>query len=256
LVISLPGIGWHDVEDARPPHLDALFRRSSIANLSTRAPTLRTDLGAGYATLGAGDKAVGTTSLDGGAALEVGEPFDDGTAREAFRRRTGEVVRSGIVHLGIESIRAANEASLWEAEVGALGDALAAAGFDRAVVANADIDPAEPISSTPLSRWHREAAAGVMGSGGVVPDGRVDDGLLERDPAAPWGLRTSRPAVLDAFDRVWSDRSVVLVEASDLARADMYASVQTEDERDATRAAALARADELVGELLTRTATG
>jgi hypothetical protein len=57
---------------------------------------------------------------------------------------------------------------------------------------------------------------------------------------------------VEAFDRAWSDRSAVLVEASDLARADMYATVQTEEQADATRAAALQDAAELVGALLRR----
>jgi hypothetical protein len=58
--------------------------------------------------------------------------------------------------------------------------------------------------------------------------------------------------VVDAFERVWVDRSVVLVEASDLVRADEYASRQSPAERTATVDNALASTDRLVGALLER----
>jgi len=252
LIVSLPGVGWTDIDDGETPNLDALFRRSAIANLSTRAPTLRTDLAAGYATLGSGDKAIGASSPVGGEAFGVNEPFGDGTAAEAFVRRTGRRADRGIVHLGIPAVTAANAASLWEADLGTLGAALARDGFSRAVIANADIDPDELLEPALESTWHREAALALMEPGGTLPGGRVDDSLLEAAPEAPFGTRLDRSRVLQAFDTAWSDRAVVLVEGSDLARADAYAPAQNSSQRIASRARALEHTDELVGALLER----
>ncbi|MGZ8735015.1 MAG: hypothetical protein ACXW1M_07490 [Acidimicrobiia bacterium] len=250
LILSLPGVGWSDLDDDQTPNLDALFRRSAIANLSTRAPTLPTDLAAGYATLGAGDKAVGASSPADGEAFGVDEQFSGGSADDAFTRRTGRAAGRGIVHLGIAAITTANRNSLWDAGLGALGDALARDGYSRAVVANADIDPAELLEPTLGSPRHREAALALVEPGGTLPAGRVDETLLQPAADSPFGTRLDPDRVLQAFDDVWSDRSVVLVEASDLARADAYAATQNASQRADSRARALRDTDELVGSLL------
>lgn len=250
LVISLPGVGWRDIDAARMPNLAGLFRVSALANLSTRAPTLRTDLTGGYTTFGSGDKAVGPRTLDSGEGLGVEEAFGVGTAGESFRRRTGESVSSGIVHLGIASIRAANANSRWEADVGVLGGALAEGEFTSSVIANADLDEAELVDRLPTSPYHREAVAALMNPSGIVDTGRVDTGLLHSDPAAPFGVRLAPQAVRGAFSEVWLDDSVVLVEGSDIVRADAYAPGQTAEARVRFRNDALAWTDHLVGLLL------
>src|SRR5262245_51304408 len=57
LIISLPAVVWDDLSSRYLPNLDGLFADSAVANLSTRAPSLRADLASGYATISAGDKA-------------------------------------------------------------------------------------------------------------------------------------------------------------------------------------------------------
>ncbi len=245
VVLSLPGVVWSDLSERYLPNLDALFADSAVANLSTRAPSLRTDLVSGYATLGAGDKATAARTADDGAAYDAHEELDGGTAAELFARRTGLEVNRGLVHLGLPELVAANDASLWRAHLGALGDALDRAGYSRAVIANGDgVERSEP--ATP----RRAAVAALMGADGTVPGGSVSDGLLQRDPGAPFGVRLDQDAVVDAFRAAWTDRSVVLVEASDLVRADAYAKHQTAVERAETLDDALANTDRLVGALL------
>ncbi len=62
-----------------------------------------------------------------------------------------------------------------------------------------------------------------------------------------------RPAAERAFTQAWDarERSVVLVEASDVARANAYRGFASPDQRAAMRNAALHAADKLVGRLLT-----
>src|SRR4051812_7230574 len=73
LVLSLPAVVWADLSQRYLPNLDSLFADSAVANLSTRAPSLRTDLVSGYATVGAGDKATAGKSPDDGAAYDAQE---------------------------------------------------------------------------------------------------------------------------------------------------------------------------------------
>ena len=245
LVLSLPAVVWSDLSERYLPNLDALFADSAVANLSTRAPSLRADLVSGYATVGAGDKATAGRAPDDGAAYDAHEDVDGEVAADLFARRTGIDVETGLVHLGVPELAATNESSLWRAHLGALGDALDRAGYARAVIANGDgTERGEP--SVP----RRAAVAALMGADGTVPGGSVSDHLLRRDAGAPFGIRLDHDAVVDAFRRAWTDRSVVLVEASDLVRADAYANRQTPVERAATLDHALADTDRLVGDLL------
>ena len=57
-----------------------------------------------------------------------------------------------------------------------------------------------------------------MDPGGTVGSGRVDESLLQPSPGSPFGTRLNPTRVLQAFDAAWTNRAVVLVEASDLAR--------------------------------------
>jgi hypothetical protein len=91
-----------------------------------------------------------------------------------------------------------------------------------------------------------------MGRDGTLPGGAVDEHLLVAAPDAPFGVRLDEGRVVDAVETEWRDRSVVLVEASDLVRAEAYRLAATEDRRGETRAAALRGADRLLGRLLRR----
>jgi len=78
----------------------------------------------------------------------------------------------------------------------------------------------------------------------------VGDVLLVRDPAAPFGVRLNADAVYAAFRNAWRARSVVLVEGSDLLRADLYGEFTTPDQLHDLRLRALRDTDALVGHLL------
>src|SRR5262249_20774860 len=137
LIISLPYLSWTDLDGRDDvPNLDRLLDHSAIADLSVRAPSIRPNLAGGYPPLHGGDKAVASDTADDGAAFEVDERVGASTAQEAFARRTGNDARRGLVHLGLPQIVAANQDTDFEADVGALGDALARADYSRAVVAN------------------------------------------------------------------------------------------------------------------------
>ena len=245
-MLSLPATTWADLDPATTPHLVKLLDDSAVADLNTRSASGLAKFGDGYATFGAGTRSA-TDGLTDGDAFGVNEPFVDGTASDAFRLRTGRTVRRGLVHLGLAGLVAKNAGLLFDAKIGALGDALAKAGFSRAVIANADgVEPYTP----PLPQYRRDAVTGLMGSDGTVPEGAVGPELLQPDPAAPFGMRLSPDAVQREFRTVWKNRSVVLVEASDLERANAYKVFATSDQWARLRKQALARTDAMVGRLL------
>src|SRR5262249_50493424 len=196
LVISLPAVTWQDIQARKDklPNLIHLLDSSAIGGLTTRAIDRKTTLADGYVTLGAGTRSVGTETNTDGEGFEVGEPFGNVTAGQVFERRTDRDPRSGLVNLGIAGIVDKNKQELYDAEVGALGDKLASAGWSRAVIANGDgYDPEElPVGGY----YRRQAVAGLMGSAGEVPAGAVGPELLVPDAQAPFGLRYDNAAVL------------------------------------------------------------
>ena len=247
LVLSIPVVSWEDVNTHRLPNLNGLLDRSTIASLATRTISRTLDLADGYATLGAGTRAVGAgTTLDGQAFGER-EEVGDATGAQLFARRTGREVDGGLVHLGIGAIERRNESELYDAQIGSLGDTLAEAGHGATVVANADGDDGDP---TPTEFYRRPAVAGLMSSLGTVPAGVLGDGLLRPDAAAPYGLRLDVDAVAAALADTWAPGSVALVEASDLVREDIYRDVASASERPKMFRRALQWTDDLVGAVL------
>ncbi|MGQ0744942.1 MAG: hypothetical protein ACT4OS_11540 [Acidimicrobiales bacterium] len=276
LILSLPRITWADLADESPPTLAAQLRRSSIALLSTRAGRRPSTLADSYATLGAGNRAITSTSwTEGqGASHAIEEADSIGPA-------------GAVVHPQMEAIGRLNRSALFGAQVGALGAALASAGVGAAVVANADtIGSAVPGPGTvgggtvdggtvdggtvdsPPGRLRSETRGGGVthsevdlgiperqsGRAAVLaladPAGRVQGsvgpGLTRADPDAPGGLSTDLGATAAAIDRAWLAARVVLVEAGDLERADQVDPRQ----RDEAKALALDRADRLVAQAL------
>jgi hypothetical protein len=250
LVLSLPAVTWADIEAADAPNLDRLFRDSSVADLLTRAGGKRFSLGNGYATIGAGTRAVAPDRV-AGEGYGASEPVEGGTAGEVFARRTGLHVDDGLVQLGVREIVRANAAALYDASVGALADTLDRNGLGRAVIGNADGVEAGTVDAGVLE-VQRPAVAGLMGGDGTVPRGRVDAGLLRSAPRAPFGVLLSPGAVERAFADAWDAPGVVLVEASDLLRADEYRAFATPGVARRQRNRAIAHTDEIVGRLMKR----
>jgi len=248
LILSLPATEWADFDHADTPNLDRLFTQSAIGAMVTNGVERPTTTPSGYVTLGAGARAVGNTST-GGQGFGVDEPFGRDAAGDVFTTRTGIPPGDGLVYMPIADTIEANDAELYGAKVGLLGDELARAGITRGVLANGDgSDPSTP--ETRVSPWRRAAVAALMTSDGKVPHGRVDTSLLRHDDAAPFGVRLDPGRVEDAFTTAWRAGSVVLVEGSDLVRADLASRFASEDQAVRMRAQALETTDGLVGRLL------
>jgi hypothetical protein len=247
LLLALPTVTWADIRDHRLPSLDGLLAGSGIANLMLRTTQRTTDAGDGYATIGAGTRTSGG-GTDDGTVLQTGESFGDEDGAVLYERRTGTPLDARMGAIGFPALVTANEALLFDSVPGLLGSTLRDAGWGRAVVANADRGEGETGVE-----YHREAALVLADRAGRVPAGTVSAEILASTPEAPYGRTLERATTLRAFDRVWVDGRVVLVEGSDLARADAYRKVVTADQRERQRRGALRRTDRLLGRVLERT---
>ena len=254
LLVALPGVSWEDVEDQELPVLEAFIEDAAVGDLSTRIGRRGASTTDAYLTIGAGTRAV-EPSTDAAVALDPDELYGGVPAAEILRRRLGEVPE-GIAYLAAGAAADVNEASSFGAEPGRLGDLLDEASVSRGVVANADaVEGFVSEEPPPDGAYARAAATALMGSAGIVPGGTVGRPLLADDPLAPFGRRLSTAAVIDAFEAAWPDdeRAVVLVEASDLLRAEAYRGRSTPEQGRALRQQALRDADGLLGDLLERT---
>jgi hypothetical protein len=248
LVLSLPHVEWSDVQRADTPNLRRLLRESAVGSLMTNGVLRPSPLGDGYLTLGAGARATGDPLLTG-QGFGVDEQFGDDVAGNVFASRTGVVPGGGLVYMPIATVVQANAAERFDAHVGRLGDALAGAHVSRAVIANGDgTDPSTPERLYPAER--RAAVAALTTSDGTVPGGAVDRSLLVNDDRAPFGLRLDRDAVLRAFTDAWRGRAVVLVEGSDLVRADVEGQFASAEASARMREHALRDTDRIIGGLL------
>jgi hypothetical protein len=250
LILSLPSVTWEGVhqaqEDGLPlEHLEALFDHSALANLVTRGVGRNPTPGAAYLTISSGTRSVGIDELDG-QVFEVDEDFGADSAGEVFQRRTGEPPGQGGVVVAMPQLVAANSGETYEATLGLLASTLEDAELSRAVIANAD--GAEGGDEDPT---HREAALALSDEAGRV-QGAQFHGLLEEAPLAPYGTEFDLDAVVEHFDQLWPATDLVLVEASDLARAARYQDLAAPEQAQHLWEQALVSADELVGELLAR----
>ncbi|HVM54398.1 MAG TPA: hypothetical protein VM262_14500 [Acidimicrobiales bacterium] len=244
VIVSLPGVSWQDVESGALPNLRELSGEAAIGNLATRIGRREASLAAAYLTMGAATRAVAPPEA-AGVALEPAELYHAEPAADVVARRLGHA-HDGVAYLAVGAARDANARSAFGATVGTVGDALAAAGIHRAVVANGDIREGRLDDEA----YGRSAVAFLMDASGMVDGGGVSRDLLTVDAEGAYGVALDPAVVVDAVDRALRHpRAVVLVEASDLPRASTYEDASA-DRRSALRSDALVAADELLGTVL------
>ncbi len=247
VIVTVPRLTWRAVADANPPNLMKLLRRSAVGSMSLRTVGARTTLGRGYATIGAGNRST-VYDVSAGLSLGAAAAYEGAPAAEVYRRRTDHPPHGRVLALGLAESERRNNRLLYGSELGSLGAALRRQGLSAAVVANADGDL--DTARLPDIGFHREAALAVMDREGVVHGGTVGPSLLTDDPTRPYGRKLDAGATLAAFTAAYQSDDVVLLELSDLERADAYGDVATPTTRRAQRMAALADSDVILGRML------
>ena len=250
VVFGFPGLSWDDVRSGRAPNFDRLAGRGALAGSSVRTLTNTPSAAEAWATIGAGTRVAANSQA--GYAFQADEPvpYEPGTAADALHNRTGRPA-NGIVVLGAPATTKLNKGKHLSSQPGALGDALHAAGKKTAVVGNGDTG----VTATSPG-IDRPAAAAVMDGDGVVDTGQVGTGLLQDDPAAPFGRRADAGAFLSAVEQAQSQADVVAVDPGDMERAMAFSSVATSEAAGQARANALAATDGLLGQVADRLPPG
>ncbi len=135
VIVLAPYLNWEDVTPTSTPTIWALADSGAIGAINsrsrTRLPGERSSPLEGALTISAGAWAV--PSADAAAAYGVREPYEVGTAAEAFRRTTGDQVGTNrIVFLGMPITQRTNEERSFDAVLGTLGQSVVdAGGCDR-----------------------------------------------------------------------------------------------------------------------------
>ena len=249
LVLSLPTLEWNDLYSGDTPALDALLSESAVGAMSVRNVLAQTDAADGYAALSAGTRARGVPTS--GQVLEPEEDYFGTTAKTIFTRHTAFEADTGLLAFSLPALVKRNNDLDYDAHIGALGQALADAGIPRAAIANADGFLHDRGGALlPDAPYQRAAASSLMDERGWVPAGAVTRALLEAHPAAPYGVRYDSTVVAAAFEKAWAAGGVVLVEGSDMARAERYLPVTAASHRADLRREALRATDALVGRML------
>ena len=212
---------------------DASFRESlQTASLGLICPA--TAMGRSpetlHASCAAGAPCAGTAAYT--LAFNATEPFEGGTAAEAYARRTGQPwVEQGIVHCGMAAVAAVHRKMVAPPDPWALGDALRKAGVPRYAFGNADSEQ-QPV---------RFGAAMLTDAFGLVPAGDVGAGATLPDPAAAAGRTIAFERITIPVLRALDQGGVVLVEAGDLERIERERGVMTDRAYDRARKAAISK---------------
>lgn len=181
LLVTAPGLRWADLVEHDLPNIEQWMAEASVAMLSLRTLGARTGIGEGYTTIGAGNRASVSATI-AGEALEPAEPFEEGTARQAFERRTGTEATGELLHLSHPDIMRANNRYLYGAEPGALAATLAESGRTVGLVANADLGLGLALDPSAAAPPTEDVPAGEEPDAGIAEEEAAEEPAAE-EPA-------------------------------------------------------------------------
>jgi hypothetical protein len=240
VLVVVDHVGLQDVQAAFAPRIQQFFRENAVGLMNFASAGGRSADGS-YASLSAGMHAAAVA--EAGLFRNASEPFEEGTARAAFLRRTGmRVGPQTLLNLGIAPLLKINEDKDTLATVGALGRMASSLGPTVAIGNSDSPDPAKPsVRFAPLL---------AMRPSGIVDRGDISRGLLRPDPNAPFGVATDPQKLVDAYRHYSPGASLVVVDLGETTRAEEYGKLIARSLRKKHRLRALARADELFNRLL------
>ncbi len=250
LIFGIPRLGIRDLADGRMTNLSRLARGGAVSVNSTRTSGSQPSPTETYATIGAGTRV--TPQPDAADARMADEPVEGSTAREVVERRTGRAAKGQVVVVGGPGAIAGTDPEAGSAP-GAFGQALNDGGKRVSVINNSDSinEFGDPVVDRPAAIALMNSAASVnfgnvsgsIGGGGAAPE------LLQRDPAAPFGIRANPATYVDETRTALKEADVVLVDPGDTDRAGQYSSFTSKSAAEGLRRTALRRTDAILGRL-------
>jgi len=232
VILTLPGVTWHDVERWSPPNVLAAVEEGAAGSVAVRTNSSLTTYASGFTTIGAGSRMDATVSMAQAEDLGFlptpvipGEPEDRG---KAWRVPGVDDINELAKIQGYSTSRAGSlGSSLGRGGLIAIG----ASGFGP------EAGPAGVVHHSLLAVMDREGEAlGIVG-----------DELVTPDADAPFGVRTDPVAFEQALEVELEGRCAsAIIDQGDLTRADAAAE-NAGDPLDDVRRDALLAADVALG---------
>ena len=250
-IILAPTLDWDDLDVEHTPNLVSLAEKGALGNIGLRSRAVGNtipDSSQGALTFSSGSWAIADPLAP--TAYSVHERYEGGSAADAFERMTG-VSAAGydIVYLGMPRTQRANSGDQAQSViVGTLGQAVTDAGGATAAVGTSDSG-----YEVRGFRRSRPAALVAIDAEGRVRFGEVSSGLLENDPAAPFGYSTDLAALGEAIQdsvkalSLFDDAQLLVIDSGDLQRASEFAPEVSDKVAEEHRRAAIHSLDEVVG---------
>jgi len=254
VIVLTPYLSWSDIT-TQTPALRSLASEGAVGNINVknrnRAATFPGSAEQGALTLSSGAWAAMDFAVP--SAYSVDEPYNEGTAAEAFTRLTG-MAPSGadIVFLGLSRVlRQSAAANTLDVIPGTMGGEIVAAGGVTAAIGNGD-----PGRET-REIWHsRPAGVTAMDYKGLVRYGDVSAATLRDDVTEPFGVATDVELFMAEYENV--SRSVsdttgpalVVLDPGDLTRSAGIESITSPTQSLAQHARAVATVDKIVAGIL------
>lgn len=167
-----------------------------------------------YTTIGAGFKLKG--GFFGGLAYNESEPYEAGTAGDAYFRRTGRRPAPGsVVHLGIVDILKSNSDLKYNYTIGSIGEALHRHGKKTAVIGNTDVD----------KEVNRHVVNIAMDSLGLVDFGDVGSGTMVKAPDRIAGRKPDYPRWLHMLREMRSKAALIVIETAETSMLDKMTDI-------------------------------
>jgi hypothetical protein len=242
VVFGITRLGLGDLDSGAMPTLDGLVEEGALAATTVRTVAVRPTPVEAYATISSGSRVVA------GPAAEIAMPPDakveGSTAAEVVARRTGIEPTGDVVVVGGPATLRFGDGDT-PGGIAALADALHGAGKRTAVVGNSDL-----VDQRGERVVQRPAAVAAMDSDASVDVGAVGPGLLEEDPAAPFGIRTDDDAFMAEVERGLAEADLLVVDPGEMERAAAYSGNASEERAAELRQAALRHTDRLLARVV------
>lgn len=243
VIVVLGGVGWDDLDLPQAAGVRRVFESGWVANMScpTKGPcTIERAL----LTLSAA--AAADAGPAAGAAYGADEEVEQGTASEAYVRRTARLPSGAqVVHLGVHELVEMNASGPSPVRPGLLGESVVSLGRQTAVLGNSDL-----TGRTVPEHPRRQAVLLAMDETGRVRWGDVGVETLVPDAEAAYGLRTNVALLLNRYRRLPDRVGLVVIDMGDTSRASRHESASAPAARRFTKGRALARASELLERLV------
>lgn len=210
IVLILDKITWEDLFTRAGPKLTSLLEKSGVALMNVNTAGAPATEG-GYLTIGAGARLTGNWTAR--RAFQAEEEPGGHPARALYRMHTGrqDLPAGNVLHPYAVTLKELNMGLPYPFFVGTLGEALKAKGQKAAVLGNADTD-----------NYGRQAVTIAMDAQGVVKLGDVGLNLTRDNEEFPFGFSSDPEAYLEAFQKVYAQASLIVIEWGDTSRIDAY----------------------------------